>query len=261
MAASVYLDPQNNGVDEHFSVVEHQNVDVALFVDESVRLEVTRGDSSLILLAGSEDDVVNPSSTSDYLAGRLGNDMIDGGAGDDAIYGGDGDDILSGGSGVDTVSGGNGDDSLVYDPLDVLNGDLGLDTLMLADSIDFTGLGGMLNLLSGFEKVDLTNAVPNTITMAIDNLIDWVADNALDSFIADGKSKIAITGDASDQIILDGQDLSNITGNTLMNGVTSDFIELNDPIGDGNNYISFFNVANTAHLLVNSLLVDPDPMG
>jgi Ca2+-binding RTX toxin-like protein len=104
VATSVYLDPQNNSVGERFSVVEHQNVDVALFVDESVRLEVTRGDGSIILLGGSEDDMVDPSATSDYLDGRLGNDVIDGGAGDDEIYGSEGDDALFGGAGNDIIS-------------------------------------------------------------------------------------------------------------------------------------------------------------
>lgn len=233
VGVSSYLDPQGNGLGERFSMVELTSSDTALFVDQSVRLDVTRADSSFIQFGGSGDETLTGSALGDYLDGRLG---------------------------IDTVDGGGGDDSLVYDGLDTLiDGGLGLDSLLITDSINLTGLDN----LDGFEVLDLSNGHFNEISLDIDDLLNWVTDNELEAIgapgIMDGLPKLAITGDEYDQVFLNGQDLLHISNQTLMGGVTSTFAVINDPFNDGNDYISFYNSTANAHLLVNALLVDPNP--
>jgi Ca2+-binding RTX toxin-like protein len=265
------LDPQSKGSDEAFSLVESTDAKVALFVDEAVRLEVTNSDGSLIQYGGSGNETLTGGEKDDHLDGRLGDDTVNGGAGNDTVYGDAGNDVLSGGTGNDILKGGmgsdtlkgdagadelrgnKGNDTLTYDSADtVINGGLGLDTLLIDTTVDLTGI----DKLDGIEVLSLVNSTANNLTLDIDDILDWVADDALEiGSVADGKSKLVITGDSSDKITLNGQDLSNIVG-SLPSGVTSDFEVKTDPIGDGNDYISFFNSANTAHLLVNALLVE-----
>jgi len=256
------LDPQNKGADEAFSLVESTDAKVALFVDEAVRLEVTNSDGSLIQYGGSGTETLTGGEKDDHLEGRLGNDTVNGGAGNDTVYGdagndvlsgGTGNDILKGGAGIDELRGNDGDDTLTYDSADtIIDGGLGLDTLLVDTTVDLTGLDN----LDGIEVLSLANGVANDLALDIDDILNWVTGDALDTgSVADGKPKLVITGDSSDKITLNGQDLSNIVG-SLPSGVTSDFEVKTDPIGDGNDYISFFNSANTAHLLVNALLVE-----
>ncbi len=265
------LDPQSKGADEAFSLVESTDAKVALFVDEAVRLEVTNSDGSLIQYGGSGNETLTGGEKDDHLDGRLGDDTVNGGAGNDTVYGDAGNDVLSGGTGNDILKGGmgsdtlkgdagadelrgnKGNDTLTYDSADtVINGGLGLDTLLIDTTVDLTGI----DKLDGIEVLSLANSTANNLTLDIDDILDWVADDALEiGSVADGKSKLVITGDSTDKITLNGQDLSNIVG-SLPSGVTSDFEVKTDPIGDGNDYISFFNSANTAHLLVNALLVE-----
>jgi Ca2+-binding RTX toxin-like protein len=265
------LDPQSKGADEAFSLVESTDAKVALFVDEAVRLEVTNSDGSLIQYGGSGNETLTGGEKDDHLDGRLGDDTVNGGAGNDTVYGDAGNDVLSGGTGNDILKGGmgsdtlkgdagadelrgnKGNDTLTYDSADtVINGGLGLDTLLIDTTVDLTGI----DKLDGIEVLSLVNSTANNLTLDIDDILDWVADDALEiGSVADGKSKLVITGDSADKITLNGQDLSNIVG-SLPSGVTSDFEVKTDPIGDGNDYISFFNSANTAHLLVNALLVE-----
>ena len=162
-----------------------------------------------------------------------------------------GSDTLKGDAGADELRGNKGNDTLTYDSADtVINGGLGLDTLLLDTTVDLTGI----DKLDGIEVLSLVNSTANNLTLDIDDILDWVADDALEiGSVADGKSKLVITGDSADKITLNGQDLSNIVG-SLPSGVTSDFEVKTDPIGDGNDYISFFNSANTAHLLVNAVI-------
>ncbi|MDA7727170.1 cadherin-like domain-containing protein, partial [Pseudomonadales bacterium] len=256
------LDPQNKGADEPFSLVESTDAKVALFVDEAVRLEVTNSDGSLIQYGGSGTETLTGGEKDDHLEGRLGNDTVNGGAGNDTVYGdagndvlsgGTGNDILKGGAGIDELRGNDGDDTLTYDSADtIIDGGLGLDTLLVDTTVDLTGLDN----LDGIEVLSLANGVANDLALDIDDILNWVTGDALDTgSVADGKPKLVITGDSADKITLNGQDLSNIVG-SLPSGVTSDFEVKTDPIGDGNDYISFFNSANTAHLLVNALLVE-----
>jgi Ca2+-binding RTX toxin-like protein len=266
------LDPQSKGSDEAFSLVESTDAKVALFVDEAVRLEVTNSDGSLIQYGGSGNETLTGGEKDDHLDGRLGDDTVNGGAGNDTVYGDAGNDVLSGGTGNDILKGGmgsdtlkgdagadelrgnKGNDTLTYDSADtVINGGLGLDTLLIDTTVDLTGI----DKLDGIEVLSLVNSTANNLTLDIDDILDWVADDALEiGSVADGKSKLVITGDSADKITLNGQDLSNIVGGSLPSGVTSDLTVKTDPIGDGNDYISFFNSANTAHLLVNALLVE-----
>jgi hypothetical protein len=91
--------------------------------------------------AGTEgDDVAVGGADRDDLEGNGGADNMHGGAGDDRLRGGEGADSLDGGAGEDRVIGGNGDDVLRVDfnagagGQDIIEGDLGMDTLEVIDT-------------------------------------------------------------------------------------------------------------------------------
>ena len=73
-----------------------------------------------------------------------------------------------------------------------------------------------------------------------------------------GSEKMIIDGDATDTVILNGQDLSDISGGTLGDaGITSDYMDVKI---DGENYIKFVHAGLDLELYVHSDLVDDTPM-
>ena len=90
------------------------------------------------------NDMMNGSTTDDIIYGDNGNDTIYGDSGNDVIYGGKGSDYIVTGNGnnyvdggywaKDTISCGSGNDTVVYDPMDVVSGGAGIDTLTASAS-------------------------------------------------------------------------------------------------------------------------------
>ena len=214
-----------DSVNETFTRVEDS--DHALLVDESVRLEVTRLDGSVGIFGGSAGETITGTALADHLTGRGGADTIDAGAGDDIIDYDAGDVLLDGGLGIDTAF-------LSGPDLDLRYG----------------------NNLDGIEILDLSNGVADVLEINIRDILDIVTDNGLESVIANGLTKLIITGDADDQIILNGVNLSDITDG-LAHDMNSDFIAKPNAIGTG--FISFTDVTGKLELLVHESLVDATP--
>lgn len=79
---------------------------------------------------------------------------VRGGSGADNITGDSGDNMLDGWSGVDTINGGAGNDTITAraNAGETLNGEIGTDTVQLAQSVDFRSI-----TLSNFETLDIQN--------------------------------------------------------------------------------------------------------
>ena len=201
----------------------------SVLVDEQVEVEVNRTDGSVERLGSSGNDTLTGSGLNDFLEGR---------------------------QGIDSIDGAGGNDLIVYEPEDTIDGGTEIDTLLVDENVDLTGVTNLSNI----EKIDTSHGTPNTLDLNIADVLNWVGDNGLNSIIADGRTKMRIEGDSSDTIMLDGQDLTNIVGSALTNGNTSDFVA-SDYFSDGGSYIKFVNAANTVDLYIHSSLVDSDPVG
>ncbi|MDA1302088.1 MAG: hypothetical protein O2868_18670, partial [Proteobacteria bacterium] len=200
------------------SFAVYEEAGVRLYMDDAVLLEVHRGDGTQAVYGSRFDD------------------LIDSGQGDE-----------------DELRGGQGDDQLVFDASDLLvDGGPGIDSL-LVESIDLTGVTSISNI----EQIDMTNGSPDTLQLDMADLLSFVGDNELDNILPNGQTKLVIEGDGSDTIILDGQDLGNISGNVLPPGVTSDFTA-QDYFGTSEQYIKFVSIG--IELYVHEGLVDPDPL-
>ncbi len=183
----------------------------------------------------------------------------------DTKYGGSADDTLTGTDGVaDSLFGRIGNDTLDYEAGDsFIDGGTGLDTILIEpnDTVDLTGVSNLLNV----EVIDMTNATVNSLDIDVVDILDVVGDNQIDILgvgkdaSTDGYKKIAITGDATDSVTLNGFDLTNITGNATPTGMTSDYTSF-DAFGDSEMYISFIDSTNQVEVLVHEDLVDPDPV-
>lgn len=147
--------------------------------------------------------------------GGSGDDEIIGTSGNNKLTGGDGNDTLRAGAGTDTLVGGAGNDKLVFDgnfdALDMANGGLGTDTLVLtgtitsfafsnATSIEALGLGAGSSY--SFELTDGTVAAGATLT------IDGSLLNSSNTLIVDGLAeqdgKLAVTGGAGNDALTGG---------------------------------------------------------
>jgi len=85
-----------------------------------------------------------------------------------------------------------------------------------------------------------------------------VDDNSLDYLLPGGAEKLMIDGDATDTVILNGEDLSDISGGTLAAaGITSDYVDVNI---EGENFIKFSHAGLNLELYVHSDLVDDTPL-
>jgi hypothetical protein len=173
--------------------------------------------------------------------------------GTEHIYGSRFADFIEGGPGADQLRAGAGDDQLVYDAADsVTDGWLGIDTL-LVDDVDLTGVTSIANI----ERLDMTNGSPNTLQLDIADILTFVGDNGLDSLIPNGLFKLIIDGDATDTVILNGQNLkTGITDGSLSGGAASDF-DAQDYFDSGEMYIKV--TAPSIELYLHAGLLDPDP--
>lgn len=133
------------------------------------------------------------------LQGGAGNDQLGGGVTYSNIVGGLGDDVLNGGGGPDVLHGGAGNDTLgISTPFfRRVDGGSGFDTLQLQ------GVGMALSLAAagerilGIERVDMTGAGANTLTVTLDDIIR-ASGSGLNQLVVTG-------GDADgDTLVLNG---------------------------------------------------------
>lgn len=163
-------------------------------------LNTEAGDN--ILQGGNGEDILNAGDGSDGLEGGSEDDVLNAGAGNDTLIGGSGADTLNGDEGndfldgdlgniqgfADVLNGGEGDDILIYDRLDILNGDAGVDTLQIVETGSYTEED--FRQSSSIEKIDLGTDDGET-TLTLDFL------NGALSF-SDGSEPIVILGNAED---------------------------------------------------------------
>jgi hypothetical protein len=219
--------------------------DISLMVSISVETEIFRTDGSIGHFGSNSDDQLNGTGLNDVLVGRSGSDTIDGQGGADVIEGGPGNDFLVHNPGDLVVDGGEGVDTLLIDS-----------SLLGGAPIDLTGVSNLTNM----ERLDMTNGTADTLSLDIEDLLTMVGDNSLDAFLPDGNKKMLVDGDASDTVILNGQDLSNVVGGALSGGVTSDFIPV-DVLGNGELYVRFVDSTTFIDLYVHTSLVNNDTGG
>jgi Ca2+-binding RTX toxin-like protein len=154
------------------------------------------GMETLIVLAGSGDDVVDASTFGgvSFLSGGDGDDVLIGGAGNDTLLGGNGNDTLIGRGGNDSLNGGDnevttddGDDTYVFDTdsalgTDTITDDGGEDTLDF--SATFT-LGHTVNLTLTSNPVNANLTINWLAGTQIENLIGG---SQADNFTGDGSA-------------------------------------------------------------------------
>jgi VCBS repeat-containing protein len=190
------------------------------------------GDDSVT--AGSGDDVLDGGSgvdTIDYSAqtapivvnlatqsatgAGIGTDVlrnfenIIGGAGDDQLTGTDGANLLVGGAGSDTLLAGAGNDTLLFDAGDALvDGGVGTDTLVIADTtlVDFTTIAD--NRFIGIEEIDLTGHGVQQLKLAGTDVLAF----------SDTIDTLKVHGDAGDKLTLSGNWVSAGTQPVGYNG-------------------------------------------
>tara|TARA_E500000331_G_scaffold358329_1_gene424361 strand:+ start:890 stop:1579 length:690 start_codon:yes stop_codon:yes gene_type:complete len=219
-----------------------------LDIDKTVVLDYTQNVADITLDAVATtcgiasttgDDTHTGSGAVDVVVTDAGNDTVNNiGSAGDIVYGQDGDDKVE----------------IVDNLFKRIDGGDGIDTLLLSTSIDLTGLDGLVNM----ERINMTNAAPDTLQLDIGDLVSFVGDNALEYMLPGGSEKMIIDGDATDTVILNGQDLSDISGGTLGDaGITSDYMDVKI---DGENYIKFVHAGLDLELYVHSDLVDDTPM-
>ena len=108
-------------VDTDFNL---QNVTTGQTFDlDATGNESTSPLDAMVVLGGTDDDIITGTAGADILLGNgaadvlngmAGDDLLSGVAGNDTLNGGGGNDTITGGAGNDTVSGGDGTDTVVY---------------------------------------------------------------------------------------------------------------------------------------------------
>jgi hypothetical protein len=158
--------------------------------------------------------------------GTSGDDTLTGTAAAETFVGGTGNDTLIGNGGADAFQGGAGDDAIVVGsalPFDV-SGGTGIDTVnldALGASIDLTGLDS--SRFVDIEKIDLSGANTNTLTLDAQSVFDMTGTNG-DAF---ADNTLLVKGDAGDALQLEG---SWTKGETI-----------SDPFGETGNFVSYTN--------------------
>ncbi|MEM7365829.1 MAG: hypothetical protein AAF525_17560 [Pseudomonadota bacterium] len=218
------------GLTEHFSfAIDLVDGDlVFLAVDEHVELEITRPDTSLILLGGGGNDVLVGTGIDDQLIGRGDPDTLDGVGGNDLFLFRSGDTFIGGSE---------------------------ADTLLLDTDVDFTGLGAMIG---GIEVFDMDNSTSETLTIGIADLLLMGGDDGLGtppSFGIPGFETFVIDGDASDTVIFEGFDLNTLLTSTIIPGVSFSQTPM---VYNGDNYHAFVDTTNMIELLVHEDMVTVD---
>jgi Ca2+-binding RTX toxin-like protein len=144
--------------------------------------DILRGDSISRKPGGKRggDDIIRGGGGRDRIGGKGGDDQLFGDDGDDRLWGDDGDDILRGGLGDDTLtgddfSGGQGRDIFVLAADEgtdtILDFEVGLDSIGLADGLSFEQLMFCGNRIQLFDTTLAVLKGVNTTTLTADHFI------------------------------------------------------------------------------------------
>lgn len=157
----------------------------------------------------------------DTLVGDGGANNLTGGAGNDSVTGGNGIDTLKGGDGNDTVSGGGGDDLISQGSAldtDVLNGDVGSDTLTLTGSFGFSvQANGTAFAISGQSSFTYSG-------------FEVLNGSAQDDYIEEGGTLDVISGMGGADVIVDNG--TNGLGDIFDGGFGIDTLDLSNATSD-----------------------------
>jgi len=172
--------------------------------------------------------VVHQSNGGKSLFGTDSGETLTGTDFGESIYGREGDDVIDALAGVDQNFGGDGSDSIVFDANDSLvDGGLGIDTLLVTGSIDLSNLNGLGAgaPLANMEIISMAgNESADALNLDMADMLDWVGDNSLDALVGENNYRVfVVRGDADDQLSLDGVDI------TLLQATQSDI----DLFGEG----------------------------
>jgi hypothetical protein len=185
------------------------------------------------------------------VEGDSANNNLTGSSDGEVLLGRGGDDTLDGGLGSDILEGGTGDDTLIYDGTDLrVDGGEGYDTLQLLgtnEALDLTNLSA--DMFSGIEKIDMTGAGNNTLSLEANDLLDFSGDI----------TQLLVVGDTSDYVDMGAAadwtlnsdssfDLNGTTYNTDVSGLTT--------IG-ADSYVSYLSVGNLDMLILRPELLTP----
>lgn len=191
-----------------------------------------------VTVATGYDDVIVGTDVGSTLDGLAGNDYIQGGAGNDTIIGGLGKDIMKGGAGDDVYYVDNSGDSVIenenegndtiYSSISYQLPD-NVENLTLIGSGNINAVGNNLNnTITGNDFDNIINTVSGTNTaiggkgndtyiISEDNKNDIIVENVNEG-IDTIKSTVTYTlGENLENLVLDGEDAINGTGNSLDN--------------------------------------------
>ncbi len=191
-----------------------------------------------VSVATGYDDVIVGTDVGSTLDGLAGNDYIQGGAGNDTIIGGLGKDIMKGGAGDDVYYVDNSGDSVVENEnegSDTIYSSISyqlpdnVENLTLIGSGNINAVGNSLNnTITGNDFDNIINTVSGTNTamggkgndtyiISDANKNDLIVEN-INEGIDTIKSSVTYTlGDNLENLVLDGEDEINGTGNSLDN--------------------------------------------
>ncbi len=257
------------------------------------------------IVGGTQGDTLIGDGKANFFSGLGGSDTLSGNAGNDTLWGGSANDTLYGGLGTDTVDGGDGNDLIYvrgdqnatanttgwdgttgsagivlgvgghFQPLDIVTGGTGTDTLFLDDTANnpnkgvfYNAYGGGVLQLSGIEIIaatafaDVINLTNGSNGAYAENVSIFAGDGADvvfsgsgndlmvgDSLIAGVASDTLFGGTGNDTIFGDVQDSLTTSGatDTIYGG------EGNDTVFGGAGNDSIFDVDSTAHLADTSI--------
>jgi Ca2+-binding RTX toxin-like protein len=173
------------------------------------------GSQATSFLGGSGSNSYTAGTGNDYLSGGEGNDTLSGGTGSDIVSGGAGTDTLAGGAGSDTLTGGTGADTFAWS-----FADRGTLVVPARDVItDFN----TASYASGGDRLDLRDILQGTATSAsaLDNYLDF---SKVGSDTVINVRPTGISGDVTQQIVLQGVDLTNSGALTTDQAIIQDLL-------------------------------------
>ena len=265
-ASAVFLDTSTNDGTTGISFAVGM-LGISVISSTENTQEDTSNWSDAVVPVTADDVLINMTSTGitfDAVAitfsGAAGQNSYTGKGSVDMVVMGDGNGTIDNIGAGDIVYGQGGDDefeitNVTGTGFKQIDGGEGFDTLLLSGNIDLTELQSIDNI----ERIDINGGTGmDQVTLDIADLIDMVDDNSLDYLLTGGAEKLLIDSDANDAVILNGQDLSDISGGTrAAAGITSDYADINI---EGENYIKFVHAGLDLELYVHSDLVDDTPL-
>ncbi len=161
---------------------------------------------------GGGNDIIDGGLDNDRLNGNAGNDFVDGNSGNDYLYGDAGQDTLVGGAGNDYLYGGEGNDSL--------DGSIGTDRLYGEAGNDVLTGSDLVNTMDGGTGIDTMTGGAGSDKYYVDDSNDQIIE-----LLAGGTDTVYTTAsytlsDNVENMIINGADAINGTGNALSNRLT-----------------------------------------